>query len=427
MPVYAYKGLDARGKEVKGTRDAESPRTLRAVLKRDGVRIVDFKEENAKGGGDKAKAGDKRRAAGRGGLGGLAQTEIDLKKYTERVGVEEIALTTRQLATLLKSGITLIDSLGAIVDQVENEKLKRIFGEIKGAVNEGSSLADALGAHPKVFSHLYVNMIRAGEASGALDSVLMRLADFTEYQARLRSRIQSAMMYPVIMMGVGGIIMMVLFVVVIPRITKIFTQVKAELPIQTKVLILMAEVIKGYWWLLAVLFAAAVFGFLRWKKSKRGRPFWDRLTLRAPVIGKVVRMVAIARFARTLATLLRSGVPVLTALDIVKEVLNNVRLAEVVSEARDAIREGNSVAQPLRRSGEFPPIVVHMIATGEKSGQLEEMLENVAENYDFQVDQRIESLTTLIEPIMIVGMGVGVAYVVWAVLLPILQLSQHVR
>lgn len=418
MPVYAYKGLDSRGKDVKGTLEAESPKSLRTILKKDGIRIVDHTEETAKRG--KKKSRNSR-------VSNLAATEVDLKQYFDRVSIAEIALATRQLATLLKSGITLIESLGALVDQVESEKLRRALSEIKTAVNEGESLADAMAKHPKVFSHLYVNMIRAGEASGALDTVLQRLADFTEAQARLSSKVQKAMMYPAIMMGIGGMIMMVMFVVVIPRITKIFTQVNADLPPQTKLLIFTADIIKGYWYLLILGGIGAVMMFRRWKTSKTGRPVWDRFSLRAPIVGRVVRLIAIARFTRTLATLLRSGVPVLAAFDIVKEVLNNVRLAEVVAEARDAIREGNSVAGPLKKSGEFPPLVVHMIATGEKSGQLEDMLENVAENYDFQVDQRVDALTTLIEPLMIVALGLGVAYVVWAVLLPILQLSQHVR
>jgi general secretion pathway protein F len=420
MPVYAYKGLDSRGKELKGNRDADSPKSLRAMLKREGIRIIECKEETKKG-------QKKGKSFGRSRVSNLAQTEVDFGQYFDRVSITDVALMTRQLATLLKSGITLIDSLEALVDQVESPKFKLACSQIKDNVNEGAALADAMGEHPKIFNKLYVNMIRAGEASGALDKVLLRLADFTEYQAKLRSKIQSAMMYPAIMMGMGGVIMLVMFVVVIPRITKIFTQVKAELPLQTTALIFVADIVKSYWYLLIVLAGLAVWGFRRWKVSKKGRPVWDRFTLRAPIFGKVVRMVAIARFSRTLATLLRSGVPVLTAFDITKEVLNNVRLSEVVAEARDAIREGESVAEPLRKSGEFPPIVVHMIATGEKSGQLEEMLENVAENYDFQVDQKVESLTTLIEPIMIVGLGIGVAYVVWAVLLPILQLSQHVR
>jgi len=420
MPVYAYKGLDDRGKELKGSRDADSPKTLRAMLKREGVRIIECTEETKKG----QKSG---KSFGRSNVSNLAQTEVDLGQYFDRITITDVALATRQLATLLKSGITLIESLEALTDQVESNKFKLAFSHIKDAVNEGAALADAMGEHPKIFNKLYVSMIRAGEASGALDKVLLRLADFTEYQAKLRSKIQSAMMYPAIMMGMGGVIMLVMFVVVIPRITKIFTQVKAELPLQTTVLIFTADIVKNYWYLLIILAGLTVWGFRRWKASSKGRPVWDRFTLRAPIFGRVVRMVAIARFTRTLATLLRSGVPVLTAFDITKDVLNNVRLSEVIAEARDAIREGESVAEPLKKSGEFPPIVVHMIATGEKSGQLEEMLENVAENYDFQVDQKVESLTTLIEPIMIVALGIGVAYVVWAVLLPILQLSQHVR
>lgn len=421
MPVFAYKGLNDAGKEVRGMLDAESPKTLRAMLKKQGILIVEHREETARG-----KKGDESRSA-RDLFASARETEIDIKKFTERISTAEIALTTRQLATLLRSGITLIESLAAIVDQVDNEKMKRVYGDVKSAVNEGSSLADALAQHPEVFDHLYVNMIRAGEASGALDQVLNRLATFMEAQAKLNSKILSAMLYPAIMVGVGGIIMIILFVVVIPRITKIFTQVKAELPIQTKFLILVADIVTNWWFILFPGIAAAVFLFLRWKKSTKGRPKWDRFILAAPIFGTVVRMVAVGRFARTLATLLRSGVPVLNALDIVKEVLNNTRLADVVNEARDAIREGESIATPLRRSKEFPPIVVHMVAIGEKSGQLEEMLENVADNYDFQVDQKVESLTTLIEPIMIVGMGIGIAFVVFAVLMPILQLSQHVR
>lgn len=415
MPVFIYKGLDTAGKEVKGMRDADSPKTLRAVLKKEGIRITEHREETAVA----AKAAKKRID--------FTSTEVDFKKMFERVTVADVALTTRQLATLLKSGITLIDSLSAIVDQVETDKMKKVFGSIKAAVNEGSSLANAMAQHPEVFNELYVSMIRAGEASGALDRVLIRLADFTEAQARLKSKITSAMMYPVIMMGIGSIILLILFVVVIPRITKIFTQVKAELPLQTKFLIFVADTMTNYWYLVFAVVAAGIFFFRRWKKTPKGRAIWDRFTLAAPIFGGIVRLVAVARFARTLATLLRSGVPVLTALDIVKDVLNNVRLADVVTEAREAIREGESIADPLRRSKEFPPIVVHMVATGEKSGQLEDMLENVADNYDFQVDQKVERLTTLIEPIMIVGMGLGVAFVVWAILMPILQLSQHVR
>jgi len=414
MPVYAYKGLNTTGREVKGLLDAESPRVLRSLLKKQGIRIVEHKEENEK----KQKQGL---------LSSGASTEIDFGKYFDRVGVAEIALVTRQMATLLGAGITLINTLSAIVDQVESEQLKKIYGQIKTEVNEGSSLADAMGKHPKVFGNLYISMVRAGEASGALDTVLLRLADFTEAEAKLKAKVMSAMLYPLIMIGVGSIIMIILFVVVIPRITKIFDQVKAELPLQTKLLIFIADMIKGYWFILFPAIGLSIWLFFQWKKSKKGRPKWDAFSLRAPLFGSVVRLVAIARFSRTLATLLRAGVPVLKALDITKDVLNNVRLADVVAEAREAIREGDSIAAPLKKSGEFPPIVVHMVATGEQSGQLEQMLEHVADNYDFQVDQKVGKLTTLIEPIMIVGMGVAVAFIVFSILMPILQLSQHVR
>lgn len=422
MPVYAYKGLDTRGKERKGLLDADSPKSLRAMLKKQGIRITEHREETAR-----SKNRGKPDGGGGLSLSSLGETEVDLSSLFERIDTAQIALVTRQLSTLLKSGITLIDALSAIVDQVEGEKMKRVFGSVKADVNEGSSLADAMGKHDAVFDHLYVSMVRAGEASGALDGVLERLADFTEAQARLKSKVMSAMLYPIIMLGVGSVIMLVLFVVVIPRVTKIFDQVKADLPLQTKLLIGTADLIKGYWWILFPALALLVIGFFRWKASKRGRPVWDRFSLKAPLFGFIVRLVAIARFSRTLATLLRAGVPVLTALDITKDVLGNVRLADVVAEARDAIREGESIAAPLKRSGEFPPIVVHMVATGEASGQLEQMLEHVADNYDFQVDQRVEKLTTLIEPIMIVGMGGAVAFVVFSILMPILQLSQHVR
>lgn len=415
MPVYAYKGLNPSGKEVKGLLDAESPKMLRSVLRRDGIRIIEHREESADA------------AAGGGGGAGL-QMQVDLSKYLDRKpSVGDLALVTRQMSTLLRSGITLIDALTAITDQVESERMKKVFGSVKADVNEGASLADAMAKHREIFNHLYVSMVRAGEASGALDQVLSRLADFTEAQARLQSKIQSAMLYPVIMLGVGSIIMLILFIVVIPRITKIFEQVKADLPIQTKLLIFTANTLKNYYWILLPGAALLIYGFFRWKKSAKGKPQWDRITLRAPIFGPVVRLVAISRFSRTLATLLRSGVPVLNALDITKDVLDNDLLSGVVGEAREAIREGESIAAPLKKSGEFPPIVVHMVATGEKSGQLEEMLEHVADNYDFQVDQRVEKLTTLIEPIMIVGMGVAVAFIVFSVLLPILSISQHVR
>jgi general secretion pathway protein F len=306
---------------------------------------------------------------------------------------------------------------------VDKEKMKRVLGDVKQRVNEGAALADALAAHPKVFGDLYVNMIRAGEHSGALEIVLVRLADFTESQARLRSKILGTMAYPAAMMIIGTIVLGILFTVVIPRVTKLFADTKATLPWMTRFLIAFTGFITDYWWLLLILVVGSIWGFLRWKRTPAGKARWHRFVLTVPVFGRLVRIIAIGRFTRTLSTLLKSGVPLLVAMDIVKNVVGNVRLAEVIEQARDAIREGESIAAPLKRSGEFPPLVFHMVAIGERSGALEEMLSNVASAYEDQVDTTVAALTSLLEPLMIVCMGGVVAFIVFSVLMPILQIN----
>jgi general secretion pathway protein F len=290
-------------------------------------------------------------------------------------------------------------------------------------VNEGASLADALAVHPRVFGDLYVNMIRAGEHSGALEIVLVRLADFTESQARLRSKILGTMAYPAAMVVIGSLVLGILFTVVIPRVTKIFEDTRATLPWMTRVLMAITAFVTQWWWALLLVAVVAVWSFLRWKRTPEGKARWHRFVLTVPIFGRLVRIIAIGRFARTLSTLLKSGVPLLTAMDIVKNVVGNVRLAEVIDQARDSIREGESIAAPLKRSGEFPPLVFHMVAVGERSGALEEMLSNVAAAYEDQVDTTVSALTSLLEPIMIVGMGSVVAFIVFSVLMPILQIN----
>jgi general secretion pathway protein F len=319
--------------------------------------------------------------------------------------------------------VPLVEALGALVDQVDHERMKRVVSDVRQRVNEGSSLADAMAAHGKVFSNLYVNMIRAGESSGALEVVLVRLADFTESQARLRSKVVGTLTYPAAMLGIGTVIMGILFTVVIPKITKIFEDTKVTLPWTTRALIGFSTTVHDYWWLFLLLAAGAVALFLRWRETPPGRAVWDRRVLTLPVFGSLIRQIAIARFSRTLSTLLKSGVPLLTSLDIVRNIVGNVRLAQVIDESREAIKEGESIAAPLKRSGEFPPLVYHMVAIGERSGQLEEMLTNVANAYDAQVETKIGALTALLEPFMIVGMGVAVAFIVFSILMPILQIN----
>jgi general secretion pathway protein F len=404
MPVFQYKALDAAGKTVQGLKEADSPKTLRSVLKRDGVFLTEVL------GAQEQKA--------------QAARDVSMKRVIlGRVSATDLAIMTRQFAVLVGAGIPLVESLGALVEQIDHEKLKRILSDVKQRVNEGASLADALAAHPKVFATLYVNMVRAGESSGALDVVLIRLADFTESQARLRSKIMGTMAYPAFMMVIGTVVLGVLFAVVIPKIVKIFDDSRVALPWYTRILITISSFVSQWWWALAIATIGAIWGFLRWRATTEGRARWDRFVLTIPVFGKLVRIVAIGRFARTLSTLLKSGVPLLTAMDIVRNIVGNTRLAEVIEQARDAIREGESIAAPLKRSGEFPPLVYHMVAVGERSGSLEEMLGNVAKAYEDQVETTISALTSLLEPLMIIAMGGVVGFIVVSVLMPILQLN----
>jgi len=404
MPVFEYKALNATGKPVTGLREADSPRTLRGLLRREGVFLTEVL-------GEKAQKP-------------VASREISVKRlFGSRVSAQELAVMTRQLAVLSKAGVPLVEALTALVDQVDQERLKRVLGEVKQKVNEGSTMADALAAHPRLFSTLYVNMIRAGEHSGALEVVLKRLAEFTESQARLRSKIAATMVYPIAMVFVGALVMGVLFTSVIPKITRILADSGSVLPWYTQVTIGISTFASEYWWAILAALALFVWGFVRWKATPAGRARWDVMRLNAPIFGPVVRQIAVARFARTLSTLLQSGVPLLTALDIVKNIMGNTRLADVIDQARDSIREGESISAPLKRSGEFPPLVHHMVAVGERSGAIEEMLANVADTYESQVESSVSALTSLLEPLMIVGMGAVVAFIVFSVLMPILQIN----
>ena len=425
MPVFSYKGFDTRGKAVSGVKDADNVRALRVNLKRDGILITEAKEASLRA----AAAG---RAAGEAasiGLIAMLNPAAALRYWKERDAADRtaVAVITRQLGTLLKAGVPLSESLGALVDQLERPGLKRVVAEVKTQVNEGSSLGDAMARHPKVFQDLYVNMIRAGEASGNLDAVLFRLADFLEAQNKLRAKIISALFYPIVMTIIGAGIMAILMVSVVPKVTSIFADTGKALPWNTQLLIAISDTVSS--WKGLVLLAFVIVGvqlFRRWKRTPAGRAKVDRVLLKLWVIGPLARQIAITRFAKTLATMLASGVPLLRALDIVKSILGNTVLQKVVEDAKESIKEGESIAAPLKRSGEFPPIVTHMIAVGERSGQLEQMLEEVAHAYDMEIDLKMGRLTTLLEPVMILLMGGSVAFVVFSILMPIMQMNDFV-
>jgi len=422
MSLYAWKGLDAAGKNVGGTRDADGGKALRQALRKDGIFITELAEVLGTGG----KAGKATAAAGVKPKS-LLKRDVNFRQMLERVRPQEIAVLTRQIGTLLAAGIPLAETLSALSEQSDNKKLERVLAGIRQKVNEGTSLADTLAEHPTLFSDLYVNMVRSGEAAGNLDAVLLRLAAFLDSQLALQSKVSGALTYPIIMMVLGSLVMGVLLVVVVPQITSVFEDMGKTLPWNTQLLIFVSGGIGTYWWLIIPLGIGGYFGFRRWSRTPKGRNLLDRVKLRAWVVGPLIRFVGVARFSRTLATMLAAGVPVLTALEITKKVLNNTVLEKVVENARDAIREGESIAVTLRKSGQFPSMMVHMVSVGERSGQLETMLENVAAAYEREVDGKVARLTTILSPLIIVTMALVVVFVVFSILTPILDMQNFVQ
>lgn len=408
MAVFEFRGIQvATGKAVKGYRDADNAKTLRGLLRKEGVLLTLATE------GDQKKAADKRK--------------LDVLAFLRKPSTSDVAVMTRQLATLVRAGVPLVDSVAALTDQVEKEQLQRVLTELRENLNEGTSFAKSLARHPQVFPPLYVNMVAAGEASGTLEAVLERLADFMEGQARLKGKVSAALAYPILMVIIGGGLVGVLMVAVVPKVTSIFDSLGQALPWYTRLLIFISDTLAGFWWLILALLGLGIYSFQRWKKTPAGHLRWDTIRLKMPVFGRLNLLVAVARFSRTLATLLASGVQLLQAMEIGKNVLENARLELVVAEAIGSIREGESIAVPLKRSGQFPPMMTHMIAVGEKSGQLEPMLENVSRAYEADVETRVVALTSLLEPIMIVALGGAVGFIAMAILMPLLQMNELVE
>ncbi|HEX9618903.1 MAG TPA: type II secretion system inner membrane protein GspF [Polyangiaceae bacterium] len=408
MAVYEFKGIHVdSGKPVKGYRDADNAKALRGILRREGVLLTAATEEA-------------RRQA-------RSKRDIDMFAFLRRVSTSDVAVMTRQLSTLVRAGVPLVDSIGALTEQVEKEQLVRILTQVRESLNEGTSFAKSLQAHPRAFGPLYVNMVAAGEASGTLEAVLERLADFMEGQARLKAKVSAALAYPVLMSFVGAAMVTVLMVAVVPKVTSIFENLGQELPWYTRLLIFVSNAIAGYWWLIIAVAVGSAILFRRWKATPEGRMRWDTFKLKAPIFGRLNLLVGVARFSRTLSTLLASGVQLLTAMEIGRNVLQNARLEVVVGEAIGSIREGESIAEPLKRSKAFPPMVTHMIAVGERTGQLEAMLENVSRAYESDVETRVAALTSLLEPLMIIVLGGIVGFIAMAILFPLVQMNQLVQ
>lgn len=402
MPVFEYRGLNRSGQNVKGNVDADNLRSAKTKLKRDGIFVTDIK--------DKTKAQKKSKSS--------------VSVTTSRINVHDISMMTRQLATLIKANIPLVDSLAAVSEQVENEALAVIMADLRNFVNEGGSFYKGLLKYPKVFDTIYVSMVEAGEMSGSLDVILLRLAEFKESQSEMNARVKSALFYPVLMLVLTFVVLGVLFVFVIPKITEVFESTpELQMPWYSQVVIDISGFMVNYWVVILIALVSVYLIFFNWKRTPAGRAQWDAIFLKLPVVGKIGRIIAVSRFTRTLATLLNGGVPMLTAMGIVRNVVDNEVIARAIDVGRENISEGESIAGPLKKSGQFPPIVIHMVNIGEKTGELENMLTQLSDAYDFQVKNAVDGLTSLLGPVMIVVMGCVIGIIVFAVMVPMFELS----
>ncbi len=408
MAQFEVIGTDKNGRSMKIFIESDSSRNARIEAKRQGMIPLDVKTADAK-----ALAKQKENPKGFSSMGGLSSTEI--------------ASVTRQLAVLVKSHVPVVESLSAMVDQSEKEKTKQVLMGIRQSVKEGKSLGDSFAQFPKLFNRVYINMVRAGESSGRLDVVLMRLADFYENQLKQKQKVTGALAYPVIIMIVALLALVVIFTYVIPNITKVFDNLNQALPWTTRLMIVTSEFFQKYIWAMLGGTLLSLWGLEKYVSTEKGRDWKDRVVLKLPVMGNLIRLLAISRFARTLGTLLKSGVPMLTSLQIGKNVVNHTVYERAIENVSVQVEEGRSLSLALKQTGEFPPIVIHMVGVGEKSGELEDMLMNIAEGYDREVDSAMEVMTSVLSPVMIIFMVGFVGFVMFAVLGPLMKMNQFAQ
>ena len=405
VPVFQYDAIDAQEKKSCGIVEADSAREARLKLMEQNLFLMDIKQIGEKEAGPQPAL-------------------IPFwKRVLSRRKVGELSLVTRQFATLLKAGIPIADALNALVEQVDSPKLNIVFRDLRERVSQGMTLEDAMRAHPNYFDQFYVNMIRVGETSGNLDEVLGRLSIYLQKHNRTRAKVSAALVYPAIMLIIGILVAAFLVTFVVPKITGVLREAGRALPTPTLMLMGISEFVVGYWWLiiLAVFGLATIYrGIL---KTAGGRSAFDRLWLKLPLFGELIRKDVIARFSRAFATLLRSGIPALEALKVIRVIMDNSVLNEAVDYIHDSVIEGTDIAVPLKKSGVFPPLVGYMIAVGEQSGRLEEMLEMIADYYEEEVDLTTQKVTSALEPILIVFLAGVVGFIVLAVVLPILELG----
>ena len=437
MPTFTVEAMDGKGKRVKAEIDAASANDAIARLKSKGYKPMNVKEkaEAAAAPTKTATAAPPAPASTSGGGGGAAAGTAmpsvvpaggkAAKKgvlFLGRVSHKQLTQFTQQLSVLMDAGLPIVRSLKILANQQKPGLLKNILAEVAEDVETGSSFSEALGKHPKTFDKLYVNMVKAGEAGGVLDIILQRLANFMERMQALRRKIVGASIYPILVMTIALLVVLCIMTFIVPKFADVFRQVRVTMPVMTTFLMGVSGFIKGYWWVIVLTPIAAIIGIQMWGRTKAGRYTIDKCKLHVPLLGPIIRKSVISRFCRTLGTLLQSGVPILEALAIVRNATGNEVVANAVALVHDSIREGESIAEPLAASGVFDDIVINMIDVGEETGELDKMLLKVADNYDAEVDAAVSALMSVLEPLLIVGLGATVGFIVVALFLPLISL-----
>ena len=399
MPNFRYKAKDRFGKSVSGVMAADNKDAVAAHLDSTGYTPVSIED-----------AGDAKGVL------------VRMPNIFDRIKLEEVTLFTRQLMTLQQAGVTILASLYTLEKQTDNPRFKGIMRDLGSAIEGGSSLSDAFSKHPDVFSELYVNMIKAGEASGTLEEMLKRLAEFEEKEMETIAKIKAATRYPTIVLIALFCAFLVMVNVVIPKFTGIYGTFNAQLPLPTRVLLGLSYVMRHFWYLIVIGAAGSIYLFHRYINTKMGRLQWDSFKLKVPIFGKLTSMLVMSRFARTLAVLLKSGLPVLQVLDMVSRTVGNTKISLAVDALAESVKEGKGISGPMGASGLFPPMIIQMVAVGEETGKVDELLMKVSEYYDQQSDYMMENLSTMIEPIFVLGLGGMVLSMALAIFLPMWNL-----
>lgn len=404
MSLFDYKVKNKQGKMVNGTIESDSLQSVITRLKQSGHIIINVNE--------KAETG----------------TYIgSFFKGREKVSLKDLTIFSRQFATMITSGLPLVRCLNILQQQTKNKKFKNIISQIQHDIESGQTLSNTLSKYPKIFPNLYISMVRAGEAGGVLDEVLMRLSEHLEKEGALKHKIKSAMAYPTLMFFFSIIIVLVMITFIVPVFVKMFSDVGGDLPAPTKLIIFLSDFVQNYWYLLIISVFAGSRGMKKLIQTKNGRIVYDSLRLKLPLIGSLARKIAVAQFTRTFGTLITSGVPILGALEIVGSTSGNIIITNAVDKIRSGVKEGETIAKPLEKSGVFPPMVIQMIAVGEETGALDSMLQKIADFYDEEVGTSVEALTSLIEPLMIIFMGALVGGILISLYLPMFSLITSIK